>query len=111
MGQKDMAVEFIRTLAARKSVRILALYYLTRHLKDYVQLQQLARWINCHPASVSQALDPLTKDKMWAPHLEKQKIGTAVVYRLCNGPPTKLLKKFFDLAIQEYGKTDRTGGK
>jgi len=102
----DMVKKYLESIATRKGTRLLALYYLTRRLNEYVQLQELANAIGCHPRSVSLALDPLTKDPLWASELEKRKIGTAVIYRLKNGKSSMLLKKFFDSIVKEYGNDE-----
>lgn len=101
-----MAEKYLRTIETRKGVRLLALHYLIQynHLGKYVQLQQIARHIGCHPKAVSDALDPLLKDPLWSPHLEKQKVGTAVIYKATNGEPTILLKRFFDIIEEKYGR-------
>lgn len=104
------AENFLKTISARKGVRMLALYYLTRRFNDYVQLAEIAKWIGCHPRSVCFALDPLTEDSVWSSELEKRKIGTAVVYRLHNGPSTTLLKSFFEAVIKEFGERREQGG-
>lgn len=95
---------FFRSLVARESVRIMALFYLVSHMGTYMQQSQLAKLIGCHPQSVRDAINPLQEHKMWEGCIEVEKIGTAVVYRAIEGKPTNLLRDFVQSVRNEYGE-------
>src|SRR6267378_4404444 len=98
----------IRSLGGGEGVRLLSVYYLLNHSDRYVQRQEIADWIGCHPRSVKLAMDTLLKDEVWSGHLEVLEAKNAVLYKMkqADGEAPRFFKRIFDLIERQYVKFD-----